>query len=129
MRSTIYPAAPRPETQTPTSLYLARWALHKTHPVCDSLTLKTWNDELAFGFIEPAQGGQEIFVHIKDFPPGTGRPSVGQTMTFEVQTKSDGKKKARAVQYPVRARQGHRPRVEVSLRHGPCPAPLQSQYS
>jgi len=75
-------------------------------------TLKTWNDERGFGFIEPTQGGQELFVHIKDFPAGTGRPSVGQTMTFEVQSKPDGKKKARAVQYPVRARHDHRPRVD-----------------
>ncbi len=75
-------------------------------------TLTTWNDARGFGFLEPAQGGQEIFVHIKAFPSGTGRPSVGQVLTFEVQTDSDGKKKARAVQYPVRARQSRRPRSE-----------------
>jgi uncharacterized membrane protein YsdA (DUF1294 family)/cold shock CspA family protein len=75
-------------------------------------TLKTWNDERGFGFLEPAQGGQEIFVHIKSFPSGTGRPSVGQVLTFEVQTGSDGKKKARAVQYPVRGRQNRKPRSE-----------------
>ncbi|MBK9573078.1 MAG: cold shock and DUF1294 domain-containing protein [Rhodoferax sp.] len=77
-------------------------------------TLKTWNDERGFGFLEPAQGGQEIFVHIKAFPSGTGRPSVGQVLTFEVQTGSDGKKKARVVQYPVRGRQSRRPRSESS---------------
>lgn len=75
-------------------------------------TLKTWNDDRGFGFLEPAQGGQDIFVHIKAFPSGTGRPSVGQVLTFEVQTGSDGKKKARAVQYPVRGRQSRRPRSE-----------------
>lgn len=72
-------------------------------------TLKTWNDERGFGFLEAAQGGQEIFVHIKAFPSGTGRPSVGQVLTFEVHTGSDGKKRARAVQYAVRARQRRRP--------------------
>lgn len=75
-------------------------------------TLKTWNDERGFGFIEPTQGGQELFVHIKDFPSGTGRPSVGQTLTFEVESGPNGKKKARAVQYPVRNRRVGRPRVE-----------------
>jgi uncharacterized membrane protein YsdA (DUF1294 family)/cold shock CspA family protein len=74
--------------------------------------LKTWNDERGFGFIEPTQGGLELFVHIKDFPAGTGRPSVGQTVTFEVETRSDGKKKARRVQYPVQARRSPRHRSE-----------------
>jgi uncharacterized membrane protein YsdA (DUF1294 family)/cold shock CspA family protein len=79
-------------------------------------TLKTWNDERGFGFVVPAQGGQEVFVHIKAFPPGTGRPTVGQVLTFEVGTGSDGKKKARAVQYPIRAKTSPRPRVEFQAR-------------
>ena len=74
--------------------------------------LKTWNDERGFGFIEAAQGGQEVFVHIKTFPSGTGRPSVGQVLSFEVETGRDGKKKARAVQYPARARPGRGRSVE-----------------
>ncbi len=74
-------------------------------------TLRTWNDDRGFGFIDPVQGGQELFVHIKDFPSGTGRPSVGQTLTFEVETRADGKKKARAVQYPVSGKP--RPRVRI----------------
>jgi uncharacterized membrane protein YsdA (DUF1294 family)/cold shock CspA family protein len=78
--------------------------------------LKTWNDERGFGFVESAQGGQEVFVHIKAFPPGTGRPTVGQALTFEVETGSDGKKKARVVQYPVRAKTSPRPRVELQAR-------------
>ncbi len=76
--------------------------------------LKTWNDDRGFGFIEAMQGGQELFVHIKDFPSGTGRPSVGQELTFEVETRSDGKKKARRVQYPERTKRVPRPRTEES---------------
>lgn len=75
-------------------------------------TLKTWNDERGFGFLAPAQGGQEIFVHIKAFPSGSGRPCVGQILTFEVTTGSDGKKKAREVQYPVRGKPVPKPRTE-----------------
>lgn len=74
--------------------------------------LKTWNDERGFGFIDPTQGGQELFVHIKEFPAGTGRPSVGQTLTFEVETGPNGKKRARSVQYPVRSKASARTRVE-----------------
>jgi uncharacterized membrane protein YsdA (DUF1294 family)/cold shock CspA family protein len=74
--------------------------------------LKTWNDDRGFGFIEATQGGQELFVHIKEFPSGTGRPSVGQELTFEVETRPDGKKNACRVQYPVRAKRSPRPRIE-----------------
>lgn len=63
-------------------------------------TLKSWNDERGFGFIEPTQGGQEIFVHIKAFPAGTGRPSVGQPLSFEIALGENGKKRAHSVQYP-----------------------------
>lgn len=75
-------------------------------------TLITWNDERGYGFIEPTLGGQEIFVHIKSFPTGSRRPSVGQELTFEVEVEQSGKKRAKLVQYPARARAA-RPAREV----------------
>jgi uncharacterized membrane protein YsdA (DUF1294 family)/cold shock CspA family protein len=75
-------------------------------------TLKSWNDDRGFGFIEPAQGGQEIFVHVKAFPGGSGRPQVGQALTFEVELGPNGKKRAHSVQYPVRPRGARRQRAE-----------------
>ncbi len=59
--------------------------------------LKTWNDDRGFGFIEPKQGGQEVFVHIKAFPSGTGRPVPNMAVNFELEPTSDGKKRARNV--------------------------------
>lgn len=59
--------------------------------------LKSWNDERGFGFIETHQGGQEIFAHIKAFPAGTGRPVVGQLVSFEVELNADGKKRAKKI--------------------------------
>lgn len=80
-------------------------------------TLKSWNDARGFGFILPAQGGMEIFAHIKEFPSGTGRPSAGQVLTFKVETRRDGKKMARSIQYPVPSRArtapSRRPRAEA----------------
>ncbi len=64
-------------------------------------TLTKWNDERGFGFITPIQGGSEIFVHISVFPRGGQRPSVGEHVTFEIETKV-GKKKAKNLIYPNR---------------------------
>jgi len=65
-------------------------------------TLKTWNDERGFGFIEPLQGGDEVFVHIKAFSARTGRPVVNQPLSFEVELGPRGKKRAKNVE-PIRA--------------------------
>ncbi len=74
--------------------------------------LKSWNDDRGFGFIEPAQGGREIFVHIKAFPGGSGRPQVGQALTFKVEIGPNGKQRAHSVQYPVRGRAPRQQRTE-----------------
>lgn len=46
--------------------------------------LKTWNDERGFGFIQPTNGGQEIFVHIKSFPAGYGRPALNVKLRLKL---------------------------------------------
>ena len=60
--------------------------------------IKTWTDDRGFGFIEPSQGGQDIFLHIKAIKDRSGRPQVGQAVTFEVELNRDGKKRAKNVQ-------------------------------
>jgi uncharacterized membrane protein YsdA (DUF1294 family)/cold shock CspA family protein len=59
--------------------------------------VKSWNEERAFGFIEPEQGGQEVFVHITAFPPRSGRPQLNQRVSFEVELNREGKKRAKKV--------------------------------
>ena len=59
--------------------------------------LTTWNEDRGFGFISPAEGGQDIFVHLSDLPHGF-RPSPGAALTFEVSLNPQGKKKAVKVQ-------------------------------
>jgi uncharacterized membrane protein YsdA (DUF1294 family)/cold shock CspA family protein len=61
-------------------------------------TIQSWQDDRGFGFIEPAQGGQTVFVHIKSFTSrGGSRPQVGQRVTFEVELNAQGKKRAKNV--------------------------------
>jgi len=60
--------------------------------------LKTWNDDRGFGFIEPLQGGDDVFVHIKAFTSLRGRPAVGQILSFEVELGPQGKKRAKRVE-------------------------------
>ncbi|MCT9810826.1 cold shock and DUF1294 domain-containing protein [Acidovorax sp. Be4] len=56
--------------------------------------IKSWNDDRGFGFIEPIQGGQEIFVHIKAFRSLRMRPQTAQRVTFQVEAGPQGKKRA-----------------------------------
>ena len=61
-------------------------------------TIQSWRDDRGFGFIQPTQGGQEIFVHIKSFTSrGGSRPQVGQRVTFEIELNAQGKKRAKNV--------------------------------
>lgn len=61
-------------------------------------TLKSWNDAKGFGFLKPAQGGQDIFVHISVLPKGTKAPRIGQAFSFEIELNGEGKKRAVRVQ-------------------------------
>jgi len=74
-------------------------------------TLRTWHDDRGFGFIAPAQGGKELFVHISAFPKDGSRPTVGETLWYEPGQGRDGKpqalrvvRQAVGVQQPVSRR-------------------------
>ena len=59
--------------------------------------IKSWEDERGYGFIEPLKGGDDLYVHITAFPRGMGRPRCGQRVSFEVDLRHDGRKRAREV--------------------------------
>jgi cold shock CspA family protein len=60
-------------------------------------TLLKWNDDRGFGFVALPQSHEEIFVHISAFPRDGIRPRVGEMISFEVRSGSDGRKRAENV--------------------------------
>ncbi len=68
-------------------------------------TIKSWNDDRGFGFIAPARGGEDVFVHVKAFKPRAGRPVLNQRVSFDVELGADGRKRACNVEpyRPLRA--------------------------
>ena len=87
-------------------------------------TIKSWNDERGFGFIQPAQGGPNVFVHIKAFNAFPGRPQVNQRVSFQVGLGQQGKRRAvdveligvkRAARAPIRRNRTTALRGKASL--------------
>jgi cold shock CspA family protein len=72
-------------------------------------TLTKWNDDRGFGFITPAKGLPDIFVHISEFPREGGRPRLSELISFEVVPGPDGKQ--RAVRIMRAAQKSARPLV------------------
>ncbi|MBE9178339.1 cold shock and DUF1294 domain-containing protein [Oculatella sp. LEGE 06141] len=44
--------------------------------------LITWKDDRGFGFIQPADGSQDIFLHISELKDSTRRPQAGDTIYY-----------------------------------------------
>ena len=63
-------------------------------------TLAQWDDDRGFGFIQPTEGGQKLFVHISAFACDGQRPQLNEKLSFEVTLGQGGKKQAVAIQRP-----------------------------
>lgn len=58
-------------------------------------TVKWFNSTKGFGFIEPEQGGKDIFLHISAVErAGISRLDDGQKVTFDIETGRDGRESA-----------------------------------
>ncbi len=55
--------------------------------------LTKWKDKRGFGFIQPADGSQEIFLHISELKDAARRPQVGDTIYYHA-VAEDGKVRA-----------------------------------
>jgi uncharacterized membrane protein YsdA (DUF1294 family)/cold shock CspA family protein len=53
-------------------------------------TLKRWNDDRGFGFIQPVDGGKEVFLHVSEIKDATRRPQENDTIYYYV-VDSNGK--------------------------------------
>ena len=63
-------------------------------------TLTKWNDDRGFGFITPAQGPSDLFVHISAFPRDGTRPRINELISFDVEEGPDGRRRAVSVMRP-----------------------------
>lgn len=62
-------------------------------PVFKKGQLITWKDNRGFGFIQSADGSQEVFLHISELKDSTRRPQVGDTIYY-YGVAEDGKARA-----------------------------------
>ncbi|HMK91810.1 MAG TPA: cold-shock protein [Thermoleophilia bacterium] len=53
-------------------------------------TVKWFNAQKGFGFIEQADGGKDVFVHVTELAPGVSSLTENQTVEFEVQQAQKG---------------------------------------
>ena len=83
--------------------------------------LSKWNDDRGFGFIQPTEGGQELFAHVSAFPRDGQRPQINEKLSFEVTQGQGGKKQAVAIQRP------HSRAVPLNDQRRTSPAPQQAR--
>ncbi|MET0655488.1 MAG: excalibur calcium-binding domain-containing protein [Pseudoxanthomonas sp.] len=86
-------------------------------------TLARWNEDRGFGFIVPAEGRTQIFVHISAFPRDGAPPRVGEVITYVVETGADGKQRAGQVLRPGNRTATRRVDRAISSPRGRKPVP------
>lgn len=63
--------------------------------------IKSWRDEKGFGFIEPVDGGPDLFFHANDVKNSRRRDLAGQRVTYVLVPGRDGKPAAGDVRLAV----------------------------
>ncbi len=61
--------------------------------LCKGKLIK-WNDDRGFGFIQPVDSSQEVFLHICELKDATRRPQVDDIIYYYVVAEEDGKFRA-----------------------------------
>ena len=61
--------------------------------------IEKWNDDRGFGFIAPAGGGEDVFVHISALPDESRRPVEGDAVRYAIGRDERGRPQARNVTF------------------------------
>ena len=56
--------------------------------------LSVWKDKKGFGFIQPEEGGDDVFIHITALEQLSRRPYIGDIVFYELEVEQDGRFKA-----------------------------------
>jgi uncharacterized membrane protein YsdA (DUF1294 family)/cold shock CspA family protein len=56
--------------------------------------LVRWNDDKGYGFIQPKDGGDDLFLHMKDLPHTQRRPRENDLIAYNVSTDPKGRPRA-----------------------------------
>ncbi|MEM7497196.1 MAG: cold-shock protein [Pseudomonadota bacterium] len=63
-------------------------------------TVKWFNATKGFGFIEPSEGGKDVFLHISALErAGLAAPADGQKIEYELERGRDGRESAANVSF------------------------------
>ncbi len=63
-------------------------------------TVKWFNATKGFGFIQPDQGGKDVFLHISALErAGLAAPADGQKISYELESGRDGRTSASSVEF------------------------------
>lgn len=65
--------------------------------------IEKWNDDRGFGFIAPADGGEDVFVHVSAFDGSGRRPVTGDAVRYALGRDGRGRAQARNVVFVSRA--------------------------